>query len=90
MEEFKGLTQSGFAFRVPKSRLDNMELVDALAALAGDNPLALSQVVRLLLGDEQRGRLYDHLRRQDGTVSVESVTDAIKEILDACGETGKN
>lgn len=82
-------TKSGFECEVTKGRLDNMELVDALAEL-DENELAVSRVCLLLLGKETRKRLYDHLRTEDGRVPTASLTAELSEIMAALGETGKN
>ena len=37
----KGETKTGFAFELEEAVLDNMELVDALAEMQEDDPLAL-------------------------------------------------
>ena len=85
-----GTTASGFAFAIPAENLDNMELLDALAELNERDPLQVSAVCRLLLGKEQRKRLYDHLRTPAGNVPIGAVTEAIGEIFNACGDAGKN
>lgn len=85
-----GTTQSGFAFSIPEENLDNMELLDALAELNENDPLQVSTVCRLLLGKDQRRRLYDHLRTPAGNVPIQAVTEAIGEIFNACGDAGKN
>lgn len=85
-----GKTATGFAFKVPKNVLDNMELVDTLAEMQEDNPLAVSAVVRLLLGEVQRKALYDHLRAPDGRVPIVAVTDAVKDVFAALGSPAKN
>lgn len=86
----RGVTESGFAFSLPESAADNMELVDALAACTDSDPLAVSRVCRLFLGDTVRRQLYDHLRTADGRVPVSAVVAALTEILAAFGEKGKN
>lgn len=82
-------TKSGFECEITKDRLDNMELVDALAEL-DENELAVSRVCLLLLGKETRKRLYDHLRTEDGRVPTAALTAELSEIMAALGETGKN
>ena len=42
-----------------------------------------------LLGKEQKKKLYDAVR-VNGRAKVTAVVDAMKEILDKLGETGKN
>ena len=83
-------TQSGFTCEIDPKVLDNMELVDALADVQGDNPLAYSTVSRLVLGKETRAKLYDHLRTADGRVPASAVSEEIRQIFDAFGKAGKN
>lgn len=86
----KGTTASGFAFEVADTVLDNMELLDALADASENDPLAVSRVVRMVLGDAQRKQLYDHLRAEDGRVPVASVNQELVDIINAFGSDGKN
>lgn len=85
----KGKTSTGFQFEVEDSVLDNMELVDLLAENS-ENPLTISKIIKLVLGDAQRKKLYDNLRTEDGRVPMEAVAQAIAEIFLAFGEQGKN
>lgn len=85
----KGTLENGFKYEVDENILDDMELLDALAE-AEENPLKISIVSKKILGTEQRKRLYDHIRRKDGTVPVEEASQAIADILEALGEEGKN
>lgn len=83
-------TQSGFTCDLPDNAADNMELVDALAEMQGDSDiLAVSRVLRLLVGDDIRKALYDHLR-VDGRVPLAAVQTEITDIFSALGQTGKN
>ena len=83
-------TQSGFTCEIDPTVLDNMELVDALAEVQGDNPLAYSTVSRLVLGKETRAKLYDHLRTEDGRVPTANVDRELTEIMQALGKPAKN
>lgn len=83
-------TQSGFTCEIDPKVLDNMELVDALADVQGDNPLAYSTVSRLVLGKETRAKLYDHLRTGDGRVPAADVDRELSEIMQALGKPAKN
>ena len=85
----KGKLKSGFEFEIPEEARDNMELVDAIVESEA-NPLEMSKVVKLLLGDEQRRRLYDHLRTEKGNVPVTAVADAVAEIFQNSGQEVKN
>lgn len=88
--EVKGKLDNGFAYTVDNSVLDDMEMVDALADAMSTNPLAISMVVKKLLGDDQRKVLYDTVRREDGTVPVEEVTNSVVAIFEQMGDQGKN
>ena len=80
----------GFALQVDEAALDNMELLDAMSDLTEEeNPLALSRVVRLLLGNEEKKRLYAHFR-ENGRVSTEKVSAAAMQILTSLGQQAKN
>lgn len=90
MAEIKGVTKGGFAYTLKESVKDDMELVDALAEIDAGNGLAMSTVCLKLLGKEQRKKLYDHVRAEDGTVPIEAVGEAIQDILTGMGTEGKN
>lgn len=85
----KGTLTNGFEYNIDEKYLDNMELVDALSEIE-DNPLHISKVCTLLFGKDQKKKLYDHLRDEDGRVPVEAVTQAVVEIFNAQGEAEKN
>lgn len=79
-----------FEVTIAENALDNMELIDALVELDGGNPLAVSSTCALLFGKEQRQRLYNHLRAEDGRVPVAAVMKALTDTLTGFGQTGKN
>ena len=84
-----GKTKSGFEYSIDSNVMDNMELLDAVAEI-DTNPLALSKVLKMVLGEEQRKALYDHLRGEDGRVPVKAVSEEITDIFTSSGKTGKN
>ena len=86
----KGKLKNGFSFDVDENALDNMELIDAMAEAQEENPAMFSKAVLLLLGKDQRKKLYDHIRDDNGRVSVEAVANSFVEIFEALGEQGKN
>ncbi len=86
----QGKTKSGFAYALDKDILNNMELVDALAEMQEENPLSVSQVLNLILGKEQKQRLYDHVRTDSGRVPMEKITEELGELFSAFGQPGKN
>lgn len=84
----RGKLESGFEYEVAEEIRDNMELLDAIVE-AEDNPLAISRVVKLL-GEDQRRRLYDHLRTDKGNVPILAVSNSVAEILRGSGQELKN
>ena len=85
----KGITKSGFEFEIAENVMDNMELVDILADDDTDMVYRVSKIARLVLGKEQKQRLYDHHREDDGRVPVEAVYEDISEIFQSFKQ-GKN
>lgn len=84
-----GKTKSGFEYAIENNVFDNMELVDTIAEATEDDPVALSKLVKMVLGTEQRKKLYDHLRTEDGRVPTAAVFAAVGEIFTSFGQ-GKN
>ena len=82
--------KNGLRLEMEENVMDNMELVDVLADASNEDPLAVSRMIKLVLGNENKKKLYDALRTEDGRVPVTAVSDALKEIFEAFGEAGKN
>lgn len=86
----KGKTTSGFKYEIDENVLDDMELIDAMAASQGEDPTQISVVVSKIFGEEQKKRLYDHIRTDDGRVPVTDVANIITEVIESLGDDGKN
>lgn len=86
----KGTLENGFVYEVDENVLDDMRLVDAIAEAEGENPLKVSKVMTMVLGDEQKERLYKSLENETGRVPVKVAMDALMEIFNRLGEEGKN
>ncbi len=84
-----GTTSTGFKYEIEDAQLDNMELLDALAEVDQGKILAMSRVCDLLLGKEQKQRLYDHCRTEKRNVPASAVQNEILEIIKGVPE-GKN
>ena len=76
----KGKTGSGFEFEVADAAMNNYELVEVLAEV-DTNPLLLPRLVKMLLGEDQKKRLMDHVRTDDGTVPIDAISAEIMEIF---------
>ena len=76
----KGKTKSGFEFEVEDEQLNNFELIEVLADV-DVNPLLLPKLVKMLLGNDQKNRLLDHLRTEKGIVPLDAISTEIMEIF---------
>ena len=84
----KGKTKSGFEFEIQDDALNNYELVEVLADV-DTNPLLLPRLVKMLLGEDQKNKLTDHVRTETGTVPLDKISDEIMEIFQS-GQQVKN
>lgn len=85
----QGKTQSGFEYEIQDETLDNMELIELIAQVDSD-PIKLPKFLSLFLGEEQKQKLYDHLRTDKGNVPIESVEKEVMEILTEGSKKTKN
>ncbi len=86
----KGKTATGFAFTVSEDIRDDMELLEQLVAIDKGDLAEAPALVKSLLGEEQKKRLYDHCRGKNGRVSSKKVFTEIKGIFDAIKDGGES
>lgn len=86
----KIVLENGLELEVNEQCLNNMELLDALEEMTDGNELAMSKVVKLMLGKDNRKKLYDFIRDKDGRVPLEIIDKCLTEIMYLLGEQGKN
>lgn len=79
-KEIKGTTESGFKFILKEATLNNFELLEVFSEV-DENPLLLPKALNMLLGEEQKRKLYDHIRLEDGTVPTDKVGAELIEIF---------
>lgn len=77
----KGITDSGFEFEIDERQLDNMEFMEALAD-ASEDGVSISKAIRLALGADQKKRMYDFVRTDDGRVPTTDALGLFTEILE--------
>lgn len=82
--------ENGLELEVNEANLNNMELVDALAEMEENEAIATSKAVKLAIGAENRKKLYNHLRDENGNVPIEQVMKNFEEILNKLGDNAKN
>lgn len=80
---------NGFEVDIQQDVLDDMELIEAIAEADSGSVTAVPRLVELLMGKENKKRLYDHIRQQEGKVRVTQVSACIKDIFEQLGEAGK-
>lgn len=78
----KGKTNTGFDYEIPEENLDNYELVERLGEME-ENPLVISKIIDLLLGKEQKEKLKEHVRSENGIVSTEKMGEEIKNVFES-------
>lgn len=83
-------TSSGFEINIDLARFNNAELLDALSDMNAGDALAVSRVLTFILGKEDKKRLYDHLREEDGRVPIEKLNKEIEDIFELAGDPAKN
>lgn len=84
-EMIKGKTASGFEFEFEADTLDDYELLEALIKVDKGDYTMLPAVVDSLFRDRKQA-LMDHLRQDNGRVSVKAIAEAMKEIFTALNE----
>lgn len=77
----KGKTKSGFNYHIDENVLQDYELLEAIAETE-KNPIFITKVVRMLLG-EDTDKLKEHVRDENGYVSIEKMNVEITEIFQA-------
>lgn len=77
-----GKTAKGFEYAIPKKRLHNMRLVEVLSKVDTD-PTLIPKMLDLLMGQEQKEKMYDFYEDEDGIVLESDITEAVAEIFNA-------
>lgn len=81
-----GKTKSGFEFQLDENVMNNMELIEELAAVDRGDITALPKVLVTLMGAEMKKRLYDHIRTEDGRVPIDLLVEEVKQIFEVSKE----
>lgn len=85
----RGITESGFEFEINEEILDDYDFLELMCKIdEGDTKLTI-KMVDMLLGDEQKEKLKEHVRNESGKVSARRLLDEVGEIFASIKE-GKN
>ena len=82
-------TKDEFEVEVYDNAFDNMEAVDALVEMDEGNPLAISRISSLLFSKTEKKKVYDHLRNEEGRVTLASFIPFVTEVMTLMGESEK-
>ena len=75
-------TKSGFKFSVDAEAVKDMEFLE-LVGEAETNPTKLGKMYECLLGKDQKKKLYDHVRNNNGRVPIDLIKAESDDIFDA-------
>lgn len=85
----RGKTESGFDFEIDEEILDDYDFLELLCKIdEGETSLTI-KMVDMLLGEEQKEKLKNHVRNTSGRVSAKRLLAEVMEIFNATKE-GKN
>lgn len=82
-----GVTEKGFAFNIDKNNLDDIELLEMMKEIDKGNILNLPTFVEKILGKNQKEKLYDFYRDENGKVALSTILMVVKEIMFYNNET---
>lgn len=85
----KGKTKSGFSYTISDNLGDDIELLENLTRLDKGEVVVLPDVLKKILGEKQKEKLYEHLRTEDGRVPITAVSEELAEIFAAQGDKAK-
>ena len=82
-------TRSGFEIDIDEIVLDDMEVLDYLTAIDGQDYTKYPLLLNKLFGEAEKKRLYDHVRTPDGRVPYSAFDAEITDIFNGV-KAGKN
>lgn len=83
-------TSTGFECKIDEAAMNDMELLDGLVAIDGGDITQFPAVIRKFLCDEDRKRLYDHVRTADGRVPVDAFGAELGDIIKGLNDKKKS
>lgn len=81
----KGETKSGFKFEIDPDEVNDIEFLERLGE-AGEDVSKMPRIMKEILGEDQRKRMYDHIRNEKGKVPIDTAMDIFTEILTIANE----
>ena len=75
-----GKTRTGFEYAIADDVFDDYEILELMAKVKKNDPLAIFELIERLLGEEQKDQLKDHVR-VNGRVPMSAINDEIVDIF---------
>ena len=82
-------TPSGFAWDIDPVKMDDMRIVEDLAAIDNGEIYRVLDVLQRLIGKDGKDALYAHLQTEDGRVPVSAFVEELDAIIHFLGADGK-
>ena len=76
-----GKTESGFEFELDVEVLNDAELIENIKAIDKGDITVLPDIAESVLGQEQKKKLYEHIRSSAGRVKMDILAIEIGEIF---------
>lgn len=83
-------TSEGLEIQINENAFDNMEALETLTSLVDGNPFAITKTCDLLMDKNEKKKLYDFYRGEDGKVHVDTFVKVLTEIMLKIGQKEKN
>lgn len=86
----RGTTATGFEFAVDTAVFDDWEILEKLNVIDSGDASATVDVARAVLGEDQLKALKEHVRNEDGKVTITAMMEVLEDIFNASNEQTKN
>ena len=83
-----GKTKTSFEYEIDKKILNDYELLEEIDNI-GKNPLIIIKLLKRLLKEEQLEKLKEHIRNEEGIVTLDKMEKELIDIFDGIKEIKK-
>lgn len=82
----KGKTRTGFKFTCDGKLMHDVEFLEEFAAVQKGDGLEVFDLIKKILGADQKQALYEHIRNEEGIVTTDALHEELSDIFEALGE----
>lgn len=86
MSKITGETETGFQFTIEQEARDDMEFLELVSGITEGHLESVPKALEMLLGVEQKKKLYEHCRLKSGRVPATKVFAEMKSIFDVAAQ----